>query len=536
MPHGIGGSNPYGPGADSSVPYGHGSSSTTHGQGGSSIPYGQGSIQYGQGGSIYYDQGNYIFHYGQGGLPHHGYHPSKYPQDGKLPSYPVGRPDQIPHPGAQRPSVKPWDYNSNDRYDNTGYSNINWIRPGPTEPGYPKPSSHGKYPFGGYDDKNDRKPWPQRPATGSYTPVRPNPGFPHGGSGYITGSVSHGGDRYSAGMSSQPSGYPGHGEYPGTHHKPTGFSGGGGSGYNGPSSGSGYPGSGGSIEYPSHGESSGYPGHGGDSGYPGSSGGSGHPGPSGGPAYPSSGGSAGYPRGSGYPRPPEHKPGGAGGYPNHRPGGYRPGESGGYGRPEGGHKIPDRPGGYGSGPTPPKGYYMGFITEIDPNKYPNNVNIGLGGNRYPSGGIYPVRDKDPSYGEGQWYGNRYPGTDGDRYPIGGEGYSFGGSNHGGNRYPDDRDRYQPGSSDQFPSGGIFDKGPSVGDEGNAWNYGPEAHKDGIYRRTGGSYPPYRGGPYYTSSYLASASTPAGVSQSPSEGKTQSVTTSDTVTKPTPEST
>ncbi|KAL0270060.1 UNVERIFIED_CONTAM: hypothetical protein PYX00_007595 [Menopon gallinae] len=539
-PYGPVGPHPYGPGfyymygPNGRFPYG---------------PYGPGTIQYGQGGSIYYDQGNYIYHFGQNGPPQPWHDQSRYPPD--RPSniqYPA-RPDQIPRPVNHKPGKLPGEDDSSDRIDNAG----NWGRPTPTEHGYVKPSVAGKYPSTIYGETSDRRPSSQRPTPISSGTLRPSTGYPQGGGLYNTGGFPHSGDRYPPGGYNRPGGYP-HPEYPSAHRRPGGYPGAGGSAHPGP--GGGYPGSSASPGYPGHGGSPPYPGYGSSTGYPGSTGGSIYTGSTtstytGGSTFTGSSPSTGYTGGPIYTGP-EERPGG--GYPNHIPEEHRPSDSGGYGRP-GIYKTTDRTDGYGT--TPTNSFITAFITEIEPSKYPN-LQVELGGN-FPPTSSYPSSQKDPNIGEIHWYVNRFPGGDGDRNPGGGgpggpgggdggggpgggggggggDGFTFSGQVYGGNRYPNGRDRYRPAPQDRFPVPGTFNKVHGAGDDGNAWNYGQDDTKDGNYRRTGGSYPPYRGGPYYTSSYLASASTPAGVSQGPSEGKTQAVSGSDDVTQPTPEAT
>lgn len=192
---------------------------------------------------------------------------------------------------------------------------------------------------------------------------------------------------------------------------------------------------------------------------------------------------------------------------------------------------------------PPKGYYTGFITELSPSN--DRLPYGGGGStgNYPNDkNSYPGKYKDP-YPYGGDNTNRYPSYDKDRYPSFGEDRYAGGG--GGDNYSSGaKDKYSGGnrfyfygqhmSKDKYPGNYIGDNDydRNHGSDNNSWNYGENDRKDGMYRRTGGSYPPYRGGQYFTSSYLASMSTPSGATIQAAETKTQPVTKSDEVTQPT----
>jgi len=66
---------------------------------------------------------------------------------------------------------------------------------------------------------------------------------------------------------------------------------------------------------------------------------------------------------------------------------------------------------------------------------------------------------------------------------------------------------------RYPLNNERDRRPQSNSNSNL-NYGEDDDKDGVRqtKRAGGSYPSYRGGQYYTSSYLATASTPGPDSQ------------------------
>lgn len=460
-----------------------------------------------------------------GSLIYTGGRPAGYPAEG------ISHPSGGGHPGSYQ-SSSGGNYPISSVASHSNPSSGTYPDRGSRPESYPTSSSGGSYLDGGSRPGS----YPSSSLGGSYPDGGNRPGsYPSSSSG---GSYSNGGNRPGSYPSSSTGGsYPNGGNRPGNY--PSSSSGG---SYLGegtrPTN---YPSSSGGNYDEGRRPTYGYPGSGGRPGGVYITHGSGSGG------YPSDGSSSGgYSYESSRPGYSYHSEnfGNYGGYPDRYPGKFPDTNrvdvySGSGGRPlypsTGYSNYPS----YGSGgKNPPKGYYTGIITEIGPDQgpyggsQPNHFGGSYPGDKNAYPGVY--KDHYPYGGDNL---NKYPS---DKHRFGEDRYSSGGDN---DNYPGGRDRFyyygQDMNKDQYPSGypssgssggGGFvgsDQNQGSSQDKNAWNYGDQ--KDGIYHRSGGSYPPYRGGQYYTSSYLASLTS---TTQQGSESKTQSVTKTDEVTQPT----